>query len=80
MSGKIAVKSHEKLNVKKVKFKKKDHRHNAVDVPHEIMLAASRKGMLSLLLIPYRTYSATLRPCDRARRNSGTLTGMDRCT
>jgi hypothetical protein len=28
----------------------------------------------------YLTYSATLRPCGRVRRNSGTLTGTDRCT
>ena len=44
------------------------------------MPAASSKGMLFLHVITYLTYSDTLRLCGRVRRNSGTLTGTDRCT
>ncbi len=51
-----------------------------MDVPRETMLVVSRQGMLFLLVIPYLTYSSTFRPCGRVRRNSGTLTGMDRYT
>ena len=35
----------------------------------ETMLVASRQGMLFLLVTLYLTFSATLRPCGRVRRD-----------
>jgi hypothetical protein len=40
-----------------------------MDVPRETMLVTSRQGMLFLLVIPYLTYSTTLRSCGRVRAN-----------
>jgi hypothetical protein len=51
-----------------------------VDVPRGTMPVASSEGMLFLHVITYLTYSVILRPYGRVRRNSGTLTGTDRCT
>ena len=44
------------------------------------MLVALRKAMSFLRVTHYLIYLGISRPCDRVRRSSGILTGMDRYT